>query len=231
MERCISKAPRILPLHIALRRSPGIRARAHRVYKVLRISPEKSTETQCIPHTSLHYNHHVRFFTTSLPKMAASNQTGLQVPKPQRPTLRRLSSQTSTKEEVKDAGDNVVVVPHRFMLQRAHSYSHGIAASFGKAREELASKNLEDEDSSAPTSPATAPGTPQLYAASPSVVPDSAPLSPITPLSPNNDLPSASTFAFAFDIDGVLVRGGKAIPEAIEAMRMLNGENEWGVKV
>ena len=39
------------------------------------------------------------------------------------------------------------------------------------------------------------------------------------------------TYAFAFDIDGVLIRGGKAIPEAIEAMKVLNGQNEYGIKV
>ena len=39
------------------------------------------------------------------------------------------------------------------------------------------------------------------------------------------------TYAFAFDIDGVLVRGGKPIPEAIEAMKVLNGANEYGIKV
>ncbi|KAF2126914.1 HAD-superfamily hydrolase [Dothidotthia symphoricarpi CBS 119687] len=38
-------------------------------------------------------------------------------------------------------------------------------------------------------------------------------------------------YAFAFDIDGVLIRGGRPLPEAIEAMKMLNGENEYGVKV
>lgn len=38
-------------------------------------------------------------------------------------------------------------------------------------------------------------------------------------------------YAFAFDIDGVLVRGGKPIPEAIEAMKVLNGANEYGIKV
>ena len=27
-------------------------------------------------------------------------------------------------------------------------------------------------------------------------------------------------FAFAFDIDGVLIRGGRPIPEAVEAMRL-----------
>ena len=39
------------------------------------------------------------------------------------------------------------------------------------------------------------------------------------------------TYAFAFDIDGVLIRGGKPVPEAIEAMKVLNGQNELGVKV
>lgn len=39
------------------------------------------------------------------------------------------------------------------------------------------------------------------------------------------------TYAFAFDIDGVLIRGGKPIPEAIEAMKVLNGQNEYGIKV
>lgn len=38
-------------------------------------------------------------------------------------------------------------------------------------------------------------------------------------------------FAYAFDIDGVLLRGGKVIPEAVEAMKMLNGENPYGIKV
>ncbi|KAK4693606.1 hypothetical protein P7C71_g3825, partial [Lecanoromycetidae sp. Uapishka_2] len=38
-------------------------------------------------------------------------------------------------------------------------------------------------------------------------------------------------YAFAFDIDGVLIRGGRPIPEAIEAMKVLNGQNEYGVKV
>lgn len=38
-------------------------------------------------------------------------------------------------------------------------------------------------------------------------------------------------YAYAFDIDGVLIRGGDVIPEAIEAMKMLNGENEYGIKV
>ena len=49
-----------------------------------------------------------------------------------------------------------------------------------------------------------------------------------TPLTPSS---VADSFVFAFDIDGVLVRGGEAIPEAIEAMRALNGENQYGIHV
>jgi hypothetical protein len=55
------------------------------------------------------------------------------------------------------------------------------------------------------------------------------PTGPVTPLVADSDV--ADNFAFAFDIDGVLIRGGRPIPEAVEAMKVLNGENEWGVKV
>ncbi|KAK4189676.1 Cat eye syndrome critical region protein 5 [Podospora australis] len=60
----------------------------------------------------------------------------------------------------------------------------------------------------------------------------SAPASPISaPITPAVDPDVADNFAFAFDIDGVLVRGGRPIPEAIEAMKALNGENDFGIKV
>lgn len=52
-------------------------------------------------------------------------------------------------------------------------------------------------------------------------------------VSPNTPPETTTTdsYAFAFDIDGVLVRGGRPIPEAIEAMKVLNGQNEYGVKM
>lgn len=57
-----------------------------------------------------------------------------------------------------------------------------------------------------------------------------------TPDSPSLDdplagPPVADSFVFAFDIDGVLVRGGRPLPEAIEAMKVLNGENKYGIQV
>lgn len=51
-----------------------------------------------------------------------------------------------------------------------------------------------------------------------------------TPVTPPATTITGS-YAFAFDIDGVLIRGGKPIPEAIEAMKVLNGNNAYGIKV
>ncbi|KAI1432705.1 HAD-superfamily hydrolase [Xylaria sp. CBS 124048] len=79
----------------------------------------------------------------------------------------------------------------------------------------------------------TAPGlSPVVSAASSSTSGLESPESPITPPSgEEKEAQVADTFAFAFDIDGVLVRGGRPIPEAIQAMKVLNGENPYGIKV
>jgi hypothetical protein len=55
-----------------------------------------------------------------------------------------------------------------------------------------------------------------------------------TPINtPMHSPPSVTTddFALAFDIDGVLMRGGEPISEAIDAMKYINGDNPYGVKV
>ena len=78
------------------------------------------------------------------------------------------------------------------------------------ARKELASLNLEEEAVSS--------------------LSESSPETPGTPVTPG-ECPTTDSFAFAFDIDGVLIRGGRPIPEAIEAMKVLNGENEYGVRM
>ncbi|PLN85562.1 putative phosphatase [Aspergillus taichungensis] len=56
---------------------------------------------------------------------------------------------------------------------------------------------------------------------------------PVANVSPIEKQPvaTADQFAFAFDIDGVLMRGGKPIPEAVDALKYINGENPYGVKV
>ncbi|SGZ46344.1 CIC11C00000005037 [Sungouiella intermedia] len=40
-----------------------------------------------------------------------------------------------------------------------------------------------------------------------------------------------ASYAFCFDIDGVILRGPNTIPEAVEAIRMLNGDNKYNIKV
>ncbi|EQB45702.1 HAD-superfamily subfamily IIA hydrolase [Colletotrichum gloeosporioides Cg-14] len=57
------------------------------------------------------------------------------------------------------------------------------------------------------------------------------PAGALSPVTPTIDAPVADSFAFAFDIDGVLIRGGRAIPEAVEAMKVLNGDNEYGIQI
>ena len=99
------------------------------------------------------------------------------------------------------------------MAQRSQSH-RGFAASLETARNELAAINLEED-------------LDEVAMLSPTSSSLETPGSPITPL----DIPTTNSFAFAFDIDGVLVRGGRPIPEAVEAMKVLNGENEYGLKV
>lgn len=99
------------------------------------------------------------------------------------------------------------------------------AARTDLARKLLAGESPSVESPSSDVAPSLCSGgsgssTPETKAAE----------SPITPASDGEE-PVADSFAFAFDIDGVLVRGGRPIPEAIQAMKVLNGENEYGIKM
>lgn len=55
--------------------------------------------------------------------------------------------------------------------------------------------------------------------------------SPINTPMPNPPKVTSDDFALAFDIDGVLIKGGEPIPEAVDAMKYINGENPYGVRV
>lgn len=102
------------------------------------------------------------------------------------------------------------------------------------ARTDLVKKMLDVQPESVQGSPVPSASesvpslSPATRAASP-WTPASTTLSPITP--PVSEDVVADNFAFAFDIDGVLIRGGRPIPEAIEAMKVLNGENKYGITV
>jgi hypothetical protein len=52
-----------------------------------------------------------------------------------------------------------------------------------------------------------------------------------TPEVEQPDRSSTDKFAIAFDIDGVLVKGGKPLPASIGAMKYINGGNPYGVKM
>lgn len=101
------------------------------------------------------------------------------------------------------------------------------AETFSAARSRVNKELIDLEESSSDTD---ATPLPSLTASGESTPPSLA--SPLTrPITPISQLEVADDFAFAFDIDGVLIRGGEPIPEAIEAMKVLNGENEWGISV
>ncbi|KAL2834980.1 HAD-like domain-containing protein [Aspergillus cavernicola] len=123
------------------------------------------------------------------------------IPKGRQP-ISRLSSMSANRADL-FSGHNVVV-PSKHLM--ASTDASEIAADI-----EMAKQHLESESSSAENSPQTA---------SPAV-------SPFVPTSAT----TTDEFALAFDIDGVLLRGGKPIPAAVEALKYINGANPYGVKV
>ncbi|EFX06139.1 phosphatidyl synthase [Grosmannia clavigera kw1407] len=109
--------------------------------------------------------------------------------------------------------------------------ANSFAETFNIARRNLENQLSHEEPSSLDLTPSNS--TPLTSPASSNATTPASPATPIsqpiTPFGASEEV--ADTFAFAFDIDGVLVRGGTPIPEAIEAMKMLNGENEYGIRV
>lgn len=128
------------------------------------------------------------------------------------------------------------VPPRPSMCPRQLS-SSSFAEAFDVARSKLDQLGVqepgEEEDVLSPALSSSSSATEESVPCSPAGT--DSPLSPATPftapITPAIDPDVADNFAFAFDIDGVLIRGGRPIPEAVEAMKVLNGENEWGIKV
>lgn len=140
----------------------------------------------------------------------ASKQDDRTVPSSAAAGVRRLSSMTATKEEVSARG-LVIVIPPRVMTGlRALSSSREFAASLEQAIEEPTTVNLEEDPFASPA--VTTPATPST---------------PVTP----TDIPPEDSFTFTFDTDGILIRGGNLNLEAIEAMKVLTGEKEFGVRM
>ncbi|KAI0155431.1 HAD-superfamily hydrolase [Hypoxylon sp. FL1284] len=109
------------------------------------------------------------------------------------------------------------------------TYHRGsFADEINTARTDL-SRRLLVREGSGSSSDASAPSLSPTSSAEPSSPESDGAISPISP--PIDDEVVADSFAFAFDIDGVLVRGGRPIPEAVKAMKVLNGDNKYGIKV
>ena len=123
------------------------------------------------------------------------------------PTSRRSSGRelrrlsSSTARPVDLYAGNVTVAPARHLSKRSDAHENALALE--RAKSHLA----EESDESTPDG-SSGGTTPE-----------------------EGGVRSTDAYAFAFDIDGVLIRGGQVIPEAVEAMRMLNGDNEYNVKV
>ncbi|KAK5659012.1 hypothetical protein OQA88_1099 [Cercophora sp. LCS_1] len=128
--------------------------------------------------------------------------------------------------------------PERPGMPARQISSSSFAEAFNTARSKLSTVTFQDaefeeSDTSSPSLSSDSEGpvssSESVTSAPPSPV--SSIGSPVTPHSPSTESSVADNFAFAFDIDGVLIRGGRPIPEAIEAMKVLNGENEFGISV
>lgn len=121
--------------------------------------------------------------------------------------------------------------PKRPGLPSRTTSAASFASTFDIARRRV-DKDIQDiQEQESPGSDATETNVSPDLSASGDASPRSL-ASPLTgPITPIPDLEVTDNFAFAFDIDGVLVRGGTPIPEAIEAMKVLNGDNDFGVSV
>ncbi|KAK3332701.1 HAD-like domain-containing protein [Cercophora scortea] len=132
--------------------------------------------------------------------------------------------------------------PQRPGMHSRNISSSSFASAFDVARSKLGELAFYEEDDDLPdiSSSESAGSLSRDQSPSPSFeISDGGGSSPASPISPATDPTTpvvadpdvVDNFAFAFDIDGVLIRGGKPIPEAIEAMKVLNGENEYGIKI
>ncbi|KAI1203268.1 HAD-superfamily hydrolase [Nemania serpens] len=117
--------------------------------------------------------------------------------------------------------------------QESPSFHRGsFTEEIENARTDLSRKLLlGDAAGESPSATETAPTLSPTTSATPSTPEIDAAASPITPPEGEEGALVADSFAFAFDIDGVLVRGGRPIPEAIQAMKVLNGDNEYGIRI
>ena len=121
-----------------------------------------------------------------------------------RPAPRRLSSITADRADLFGGGPTIITHPNHLSKP---SDAHATALTLELAKYHLAEGS---DSSSSPEDPDTGATTPDAEEAGRGIT---------------------DKYAFAFDIDGVLIKGGSVIPEAVEAMKVLNGQNDYNIKV
>lgn len=117
-------------------------------------------------------------------------------------SYQQLNNETAQRADL--FGGPSVVMPSKHLM--APSDANEVAVDMELADQHLADASSSTDSSPLAASPATAPQ-----------VPDS--------------VTTTDEFALAFDIDGVLMRGGKPIPAAVQALKYINGANPYGVRV
>ncbi|KAJ5454389.1 uncharacterized protein N7458_005345 [Penicillium daleae] len=123
--------------------------------------------------------------------------------------------------------DNTVEIPAtRSSISDAASLMHNLSLS-PSMKERRGSRNSFGTSLPIPRSPRRSRLSSQRFA--PSVSRDIL-ASQVQDMS-KEKVANAKNMAFAFDIDGVLAHGNEPIEEAKEALRMLNGDNELGIKI
>ena len=103
-------------------------------------------------------------------------------------------------------------------------------------REDVSSISLSGQFASAvPSFPSLTHMSHDLEALPPRTIPIPPTMQlPLTPAKLSKtimDHPRVASYAFAFDIDGVLVRGPETLPWGVEAVKYLDGENPYNIKV
>lgn len=128
-----------------------------------------------------------------------------------------------------DAGNTVEIPATRSSISDAAQYMHNLSFT-PSTRDRRGSRNSFGTSLPIPRSPRPSRLASVTYAeGAPSVSRDIL-ASQVQDMS-KEKVEAAKNMAFAFDIDGVLAHGNEPIPQAKEALKMLNGDNELGIKI
>ncbi|RJE17783.1 Phosphatidyl synthase [Aspergillus sclerotialis] len=123
-----------------------------------------------------------------------------------------------------DAGNTIEIPATRSSISDAAQFMHNLSLS-PSMKDRRGSRNSFGTSLPIPRSPRMS----RLHPSAPDVSRDIL-ASQVQDMS-KEKVAAAKNMAFAFDIDGVLCHGLEPIEEAKEALRMLNGDNELGIKI